>query len=257
MDPDLWRAVLRIKSGAAPAPGTATLADLVGASSDQDRALLDLYRPFIEAPGRLVVAHLGQSLDGRIALANGRSKWITGRSDIVHNHRMRALADAVIVGAGTVLADDPRLTVREVEGPDPVRVVLDPGGRLGPHHAVFTDRAAPTLLIRRRGGRAPAGAELLEIEAGSPADLARAVLERLAERGLLRVFIEGGGVTVSRFLEAGCLDRLQITVAPVILGSGRPGISLPPIGRISDALRPATRRFPLDENVLFEMAFSA
>ena len=205
------------------------------------------------------MGHLGQSLDGRIALANGESKWITDKGDIVHNHRMRALSDAVIVGAGTVLADDPRLTVREVEGPQPVRVVLDPNSRLGPEHGIFRDRAAPTILVRQRGARRSpvVEAEVIEIDAAPDDGLPRLILERLAERGLRTVFIEGGGVTVSRFLEAGCLDRLQITVAPVILGSGRPGISLSPIGRLSEALRPLTRRFLLGENVLFEMVFDA
>ena len=78
------------------------------------------------------------------------------------------------------------------------------------------------------------------------------MLAHLAERGLRRVFIEGGGVTVSRFLAAGTLHRLQITIAPLILGSGRPSISLPEIERLSAGLRPPVRRFDLGQDVLFE-----
>ena len=80
----------------------------------------------------------------------------------------------------------------------------------------------------------------------------RAVLDRLAERGLARVFVEGGGVTVSRFLAAGCLHRLQITIAPLILGSGRPSITLPEIEQPSAGLRPVVRRHDLGADVLFE-----
>jgi riboflavin biosynthesis pyrimidine reductase len=82
-----------------------------------------------------------------------------------------------------------------------------------------------------------------------------AVLDALAARGLRRIFIEGGGITVSRFLAAGCLHRLQITIAPLIIGSGRPSISLPEIGRLSDGLRPTVRKFDLGRDVLFECRF--
>jgi riboflavin biosynthesis pyrimidine reductase len=83
----------------------------------------------------------------------------------------------------------------------------------------------------------------------------RAVLDLLADAGLTRVFVEGGGVTVSRFLAAGCLDRLQITVAPLILGSGRPSITLPEIDAIGAALTPVVRRFSLGRDILFECCF--
>ena len=106
-------------------------------------------------PERFVVAHLGQSLDGRIAAANGASRWVTGEQDIVHNHRMRALFDAVVVGAGTVRHDDPQLTVRAVPGPHPVRVVLDTQRRLGPDYRVFNDGdGADPAALRRGSGEA-------------------------------------------------------------------------------------------------------
>jgi diaminohydroxyphosphoribosylaminopyrimidine deaminase/5-amino-6-(5-phosphoribosylamino)uracil reductase len=81
------------------------------------------------------------------------------------------------------------------------------------------------------------------------------VLDLLARRGLRRVFVEGGGITVSRFLAAGCLHRLQITIAPLIIGSGRPSISLPRIGRLSEGLRPTVRKFDLGRDILFECRF--
>ncbi|MEO0604067.1 MAG: RibD family protein, partial [Myxococcota bacterium] len=113
--------------------------ELLGRLPDNDE-LVDLYRPVLEPepPDRpYVVAHLAQSLDGCIALPAGESQWISGHEDLVHTHRLRALCDAVLVGARTVVHDDPQLTVRHVEGPHPLRVVLDPNGRLGPEHRVF------------------------------------------------------------------------------------------------------------------------
>jgi riboflavin-specific deaminase-like protein len=220
--------------------------------------LFDLYLPLcaLGATRSFVVGHLGQSLDGRIATASGVSRFITGRENIVHLHRMRALADAVVVGAETVRQDDPLLTTRLVRGRNPVRVVLDPRRRLEPHLQVFTDDAAKTLLVCDeahagervdRGGPPPIGVPSRE----GRLDLG-VLCRRLLDRGLGLLFVEGGGVTVSSFLKQGVLNRLQVAIAPVILGSGRPGISLPPIARLEDALRLRTRTYPMGEDVLFD-----
>jgi diaminohydroxyphosphoribosylaminopyrimidine deaminase / 5-amino-6-(5-phosphoribosylamino)uracil reductase len=204
--------------------------------------------------GSFVVAHLGQSLDGRIGPLNGNPEAITGPEDMTHNHRMRALFDVVLVGGATVLHDNPTLTVRHVEGRNPVRVVVDPERRLSDSYGMFNDGLAPTLLLcreelRARGAR-HGKAEVVGVpNACSPS----AVLAALRREGLPRIFIEGGGVTVSRFLAAGCLDRLQLAVSPMIMGQGKPGIDLGETLR----LRPVVRRFELAHDILFECCFDA
>lgn len=225
-----------------------------------DGPLADLFAPILAAPvapdGCRVVGRLCQTLDGRIATASGSSQWIGGREDILHTHRLRALCHAVVVGAGTIAADDPRLTTREVPGPHPLRVVLDPSRRLSAGYTVFRE-GPPTLLAccaDAPGGDRHGLAEVLRLprDGAGFTDL-RALLRALAARGATRIFVEGGGRTVSAFLAAGLLDRLHVTVAPVLLGSGIPAFTLPEAPRIADGMRFAWRVFPLGTDILLDI----
>ncbi len=231
-------------------------------SSMEAAQVADLYLPLCLAGPRYVFAQLGQSLDGCIASRTGDACFVTGEDDRRHLHRLRALADAVIVGAGTALADDPQLTVRAVPGRNPVRVVLDPRGRVPADRRMFTDEASPTLWLLGAGTRTP-GALASQVDVLClPLDTAgrlapRQVLDALAARGLGRVLVEGGGVTVSRFLAERALHRLYLTVAPVLVGDGVRGVRFPGETLMRDAVRPPTRRFDLGDDVLFELDLSA
>jgi riboflavin-specific deaminase-like protein len=236
-------------------------------TADPDGALeatLDaVFAPLVDH-GRWVLGQLGQSLDGRIATRTGDSHYINGPDDLTRLHRARALADAVVVGAGTVASDDPRLTVRRVAGENPVRVVLDGRDRLGTDRHVFAVDDAPTLwLIGRASARAPgsgpAGSvERIPLPTREDATFDPVVvLEALTKRGLHRVLVEGGGRTVSDFLAAGVLDRLHLSVAPLLIGSGRPGISLPPVDALSDALRAPVLHHRLGDDLLFDLDLRA
>lgn len=318
----VWRHLLEIEPGSAGEAGPIALTPdgewTCSAPTTSDAStLLDVFAP-LWVRERLAVGQLGQSLDGRIATEDGHSHYVNGPEDIRRLHRLRALAQAVVVGAGTVASDDPRLTVREVEGSNPVRVVLDPRGRLDPDRAVFTDGAARTLRVRAEEGGAasvpragtaggaasqgravpgPSGPDARGVagpapsgrgadglaasdgEATRPApDAGRGpvelvwlpteevggsgaggfsphvILAMLEERGIRRVLVEGGGLTVSRFLGAGALDRLHVSVAPLLIGSGRPSFTLPPVRTLDEALRPPVRHFRLGSDLLFDLA---
>ncbi|MGW8950318.1 RibD family protein [Streptomyces sp. NPDC055709] len=222
--------------------------------------LADRYLSLCLAGPRFTFAQLGQSLDGFIATRKGDADYVTGAEDREHLHRLRALADAVVVGAGTAVADDPRLTVRACTGPNPVRVVLDPHGRVPLRRQVFTDGAAPTLWVvgadSERGQAGPDAERMPGVDVLTLPDRAAfapgRLVHELARRGLGRVLVEGGGVTVSRFLHEGALDRLYVTVAPVLIGDGVPGLGFPGPELMRDALRPPTRRAFLGEDTLFE-----
>lgn len=228
-------------------------------SDDPRHAILDLYLPICSATiaQPMTVGHLGLSLDGFIATRTGESQFVTGYENILHLHRMRALSDAVVIGAGTVAADDPQLTTRHVAGPSPLRVIFDPTRRLGKEYRVFCDESAPTLYVCGRSVLRPGETHFghatilgLDDRAGGTdvAELVRA----LHERGCTRVFVEGGGVTVSAFLEANLLDRLQMAIAPLIIGDGRPAIRLRPPATLQECHRPQYRVFRMGGDVLFD-----
>jgi diaminohydroxyphosphoribosylaminopyrimidine deaminase / 5-amino-6-(5-phosphoribosylamino)uracil reductase len=207
----------------------------------------------------VVVGQIGQSLDGRIATESGHSKYINGPAGLVHLHRLRALVDVVVVGVGTAIADNPQLTVRRVSGPQPARVVIDPKGRLGADARMFADNGARRLLITEQCTRCtpPAGVEVVTLPTTEGQFAPSAILAALAGFGMRRMLIEGGADTVSRFLAAGCLDRLHVMVAPIILGAGGPGLILPSLDRADQAPRMPVRVHKIDDDVLFDCDLSA
>lgn len=169
----------------------------VGVGADSIERQLAPYLVHRRTGRPLVVLKLAASLDGRTAAADGTSRWITGAAARADVHALRADSDAVLVGAGTVRADDPELTVRLVEGPDPLRVVL---------------------------GTAPAGAKVHPaLELGG--DLGE-VLDELGRRDVLQLLVEGGPTVAQAFHDTGLVDRYVLYLAPALLGSG--GLALLP-----------------------------
>jgi riboflavin-specific deaminase-like protein len=197
----------------------------------------------------IVVGQIGQSLDGRVAKTPGEPTIINGPEGIAHLHRLRALVDAVVVGAGTIRADDPQLTVRHVAGPNPVRVVIDPRRSLPVGSRAFAGDGVHRIVITRRRERivVDGGIETIALPDADGLIAPAAILSSLRERGLRRILIEGGAKTFSFVLSADCLDRLHVMVAPIVLGSGVSGLDLPPIAR-----RVPMRTYTLGSDVLFD-----
>ena len=207
----------------------------------------------------VLIAQCGQSLDARIATPTGHSQYINSEAGLAHLHRLRSLVDAVVIGVGTAIADDPQLTVRRVEGPSPARVVVDPKGRLPASARVLAADGVRRLVITGAGVPAglPSGIEIVPLAADNGTLAPVAIAAALASRGFRRILIEGGADTVSRFLAAHCLDRLHILVAPIILGAGRSSLTLPPIARVEEAMRAPMRAHTLGSDVLLDCDLSA
>ncbi len=157
------------------------------------------------------------------------------------------------------MADDPQLTVRRVEGPSPARVVIDPSARLASSARALAADGIRRLVITGAGAptRLPADVEIVPLAAEGGRIAPGAIVAALAARGFRRILIEGGADTVSRFLAAGCLDRLHIVIAPIILGSGPSSLALPPIKLVEEAVRAPIRAHVLGDEVLLDCDLGA
>jgi diaminohydroxyphosphoribosylaminopyrimidine deaminase/5-amino-6-(5-phosphoribosylamino)uracil reductase len=197
-----------------------------------------------------VTMKFAQSLDGRIATASGDSKWISSEASLRFAHKLRAEHDAILVGVGTVLTDDPQLNVRMVKGQDPMRVIVDSRLRIPPNSRVIRETGPGKTLIAttKHAPRARVhrferlGAEVVVLGAESDhgrVDL-RELLGELARRGIRSVLVEGGSEVITSLLRAGLVDRFVVVIAPKLIGRGVESVGDLDIRRLQDAVGFAT-----------------
>jgi len=189
---------------------------------------LQVARPF-------VISHFAQTLDGKICTLSGKSKWISNEDNLDHCHRLRALADAVLVGGGTVKADSPQLTVRRVKGKNPKRIFWS---NTLHHYNLEKLEEVETILIAHKAAydEIPEGVNRL-IEYEDKENPMTEVLAKLKELDIHLLFLEGGSYTITKFHEAQVIDIMQVHIAPIIFGSGKNAFDLEPIDEISESLR--------------------
>ena len=232
-----------------------------GVLEDECRRLNEGFSTRVMRGRPLTTLKLALSLDGRIAAASGDSRWISSEDSRALVHRWRAMADAVMVGAATVIADNPRLTCRAPGGRDPARIVIDGRLRCSPRARVFTERSsAPAILVttaanadrarrRYRGARI----EVLGCAArGHEIDLSE-LMRDFARRGWCRVLIEGGAHLAGAALAAGVVDRIAFFAAPILLGAGTPVLEGLGSARVRNAIKlSALEVRPLGRDLLIE-----
>ena len=194
-----------------------------------------------------VVLKYAQTVDGRIATRQGDAKWISGEPERRISHALRAACDAVLVGVGTAISDDPQLTVRMVPGSSPVRVVLDSTLRLTPPARVLDDEAGTIVVTterssetRRRALRAR-GISVHVVERGPRGVELPAALAALRRLGVRSLLVEGGARVITSFLAEKLVDRLVIGIAPTIIGAGVEAVGDLGVARVAEGLRLTNR----------------
>ncbi len=222
-----------------------------GVLEDECRSLNETYVKHRRTGLPYVTLKWAQSLDGKIATVTGSSTWITSPASLKLAHKLRAAHDAILVGAGTILKDNPQLTTRLVRGRNPLRIVLDSNLKIPPGVKVFQEQArAPTLLATTAwdaketlAARRALGLEVLIVppDADGRVDL-NALLKMLGERDISSLLVEGGAETITSFLRLGLADRVIAIIAPKIIGKGTDAVGGLDITEVSQAYKLAFKK---------------
>ena len=214
----------------------------------QTRTHLQLYLPLATASMHhknqsFIIAHMAQSLDGKVCTNSGSSKWIGNKENLIHAHRIRALVDGVIVGGNTARAEKPSLNVRHVEGPNPARILLCNSSR-SLEGLPYIEGMRNFLLCQKD--------RLQELDQQALQSVkmkilgycdkdddkgVKAALTCLRKENIHSLLVEGGPTTIEAFLQNNALSWLQLHTAPIVFGSGHSFVSLPEIGKVDDAIK--------------------
>ncbi|MFC1962163.1 bifunctional diaminohydroxyphosphoribosylaminopyrimidine deaminase/5-amino-6-(5-phosphoribosylamino)uracil reductase RibD [Chloroflexota bacterium] len=226
------------------------------------RVLNEAHFKYMSTGVPLVTVKFAQSIDGRIATARGSSRGLSSAAALRFAHRLRTMNDAILVGVGTVLADDPQLTTRLMRGKSPVRVVLDATLKIPPTTKVLSEQEkAPTLIattpradkekLAALRGRGIETLVIPETETGG-VDLGH-LLRELAARGITSVLVEGGAKVITSFLQGNLADKLIVIITPKILGKGIEAVGDLNITEVNQSLKLAfTRIRRLSEDLIIE-----
>lgn len=210
-----------------------------------------------------VTVKFAQSLDGRIATSTGDSRWISSPSSLRLSHKLRREHDAILVGIGTVLSDDPQLTVRLLKGRDPLRIVVDSKLRIPLNSRLLANGAANGTLVatsissdsQRTRAIQDAGAEVLRLPKarnGPGIDISR-LLQELQRRGIQSVLVEGGKAIITSLFNARAVDRLVVIIAPKIIGQGTEAIGQLGIKKLERAVTFASAKTrKLGDDIIFD-----
>ncbi len=233
----------------------------VGVLEQAARLLNEAYFHYIQTGLPFITIKYAQSLDGRIATAQGNSRWISSERARKFTHRLRAQHDAIMVGRGTVLADDPLLTVRLVKGKPPLRICLDSKLRIPLDAQVLRDEGKTLVVTTEEHGKdkiekiRKLGKEVLVVQRDAGGRVAlRPLLKALAERGIASILVEGGTEVITSLLKEGLVKRMVVITAPLILGKGIEAIGDLGIIDLEGAVRPSSCEVKrIDKDVVFDM----
>ena len=208
--------------------------------------------PILMSKKKFYIGQIGQSLDGKIALLNGKSHYINDKNSISYLHSLRSICDAVVVGVNTIRKDDPLLTTRAIKGLNPQRIIIDPSLKLTNKYQVFKDGMPNIIFTHSKINKKFNNTQIYKLPERNFTNL---IYQKINSLGYKFVLVEGGSKTISKFLENKLLNVMQFIIAPTIIGSGINSINIEPITNLKNVIRTKNNIYKFGKEIIVSLEF--
>jgi len=214
------------------------------------QSILNILLPILRKNQKLVIAQIGQSIDGRIALNNGNSHYINNPKSIIYLHCLRSISDAIIVGSNTIKKDDPLLTTRKIKGTNPKRIIIDGSLSLNNKYKIFNDGNENIIFTKSNKNIRLNNSTIIRLK---EKNFTKNLITQIKKLKYKNILVEGGSKTISELINNKYIDILQFMIAPILIGSGINSLNLKEISNLNKAIRPKSNFNELENEIIVNL----
>ena len=214
------------------------------------QSILNILLPILRKNKKLVIAQIGQSIDGRIALNNGNSHYINNPKSIIYLHCLRSISDAIIVGSNTIKKDDPLLTTRKIKGTNPKRIIIDGSLSLNNKYKIFNDGNENIIFTKSNKNIRLNNSTIIRLK---EKNFTKNFITQIKKLKYKNILVEGGAKTISELINNKYIDILQFMIAPILIGSGINSLNLKEISNLNRAIRPKHNFNELENEIIVNL----
>ena len=214
------------------------------------QSILNILLPILRKNKKLVIAQIGQSIDGRIALNNGNSHYINNPKSIIYLHCLRSISDAIIVGSNTIKKDDPLLTTRKIKGTNPKRIIIDGSLSLNNKYKIFNDGNENIIFTKSSKIVKLNNSTIIRLK---EKNFTKNLITQIKKLKYKNILVEGGSKTISELIDNKYIDILQFMIAPILIGSGINSLNLKEISNLNRAIRPKHNFNKLENEIIVNL----
>ena len=214
------------------------------------KSILNILLPILRKNKKLVIAQIGQSIDGRIALNNGNSHYINNPKSIIYLHCLRSISDAIIVGSNTIKKDDPLLTTRKIKGTNPKRIIIDGSLSLNNKYKIFNDGNKNIIFTKSNKKIRLNNSTIIRLK---DKNFTKNLIMQIKKLKYKKILVEGGSKTISELINNKYIDILQFMIAPILIGSGINSLNLKEISNLNKAIRPKYNFNELENEIIVNL----
>ena len=214
------------------------------------QSILNILLPILRKNKKLVIAQIGQSIDGRIALNNGNSHYINNPKSIIYLHCLRSISDAIIVGSNTIKKDNPLLTTRKIKGTNPKRIIIDGSLSLNNKYKIFNDGNENIIFTKSNKNIRLNNSTIIRLK---EKNFTKNLITQIKKLKYKNILVEGGSKTISELINNKYIDILQFMIAPILIGSGINSLNLKEISNLNNAIRPKHNFNELENEIIVNL----